>query len=106
MKSSTKPPVVLYINTPEQSRIKMQVRLAREEYKPKKEHPYDAARDTMPALSFAELILKTEGLIVVQAGVEFVNGRRSSPLLKMREANRVLKRLGLKQLSRDRSWLV
>jgi hypothetical protein len=94
-----------------EDQINAQLRYAREEYEAKHDsqpsiHPYEGERIRLSALAFAEHILKSEGMVIWISGIEFVDGKKSSPLLKMREANRVLKQLGLKQIARSRDWLV
>jgi hypothetical protein len=74
--------------------------------KPPAIHPYEEARGTLTPYVFAEFVLNSEGAMGKIGGHDAVNGKIATPLLKMQEANRVLKRLGLKQIDQSPAWLV
>ncbi len=82
-----------------------QLALAKRDEKPRTIHRYDDARTDMPPIAFAEHILNGEGLLTTRNGIEFLNGKPAQPYLKMQAANRVLKRLGLQQITGSREWV-
>lgn len=69
-------------------------------------HPLVAARPGTGPLEYAEIVLRHERLLVNRNGVEFVNGKYATLLLKLREANRALKRRGMDQIEGDPGWRV
>jgi hypothetical protein len=77
-----------------------------EDIQPRTGHPLELARLGTGPLEFAEMVLKHERLIEVRNGTEFVAGRCATPLLKVREANRALKRLGMPTIDGDPAWRV
>lgn len=58
-------------------------------------HHYDAARRELPPIQFAERILLDEGLLTMNCGYQFVNGKYATPSLKIEAANSVLRRMKL-----------
>lgn len=67
-------------------------------------HPYEEYR-SLPPIQFANHVLKAEGLLVAHCGIEFLNDKPATHLEKMRELNRVLRRLGLEQTKGSPAWL-
>jgi hypothetical protein len=79
----------------QEAKVRNETRLATKEYRGPELHHYDAARNEMNSLAFAEHVLKCEGQLYQHHGYPFIDGKYATPAMKVEVASAILKRLKL-----------